>query len=98
MGNAESEVNDSLKAQAGGEGAPPLYKLIAVGGGGIIFDLMKTAMQTQDFTDVDAMIKSELPPYLYNNGAGAMVPVKDLVLKRAGKKPIPAGMDRFGNN
>lgn len=90
MGNTESEVNDSLKAQAGGAGSPECYKLIAVGPGGEMVKLMKTAMQTKDYTDVDNMIKAEIPKYLYNNGAGEMLPIKEFVLKRAGSKPLPA--------
>lgn len=73
MGNSESEVNDSLKAQAGGAGGPECYKLIAVGPGGSIVGAMKTAMQTKDYTEVDEMIKTEIPRYLYNDGAGEMV-------------------------
>ena len=90
MGNSESEVNDSLKAQAGGAGGPELYKLISVGSaGGEIFKLMKAASQNKDYTEVDAMIKSEIPKYLYNDGAGENLPVKEFVLKRAGGKPLP---------
>lgn len=73
MGNSESEVNDSLKAQAGGAGGPELYKWIAVGGGGIIFNAMRDAMQSKDFSEVDSLIQNEMPKYLYNDGEGDMV-------------------------
>ena len=73
MGNSESEVDNSLKAQAGGAGSPELYKWIAVGGGGIIFDAMKEAMLTKDFSEVDSLIQNEIPKYLYNDGEGDMV-------------------------
>ena len=77
MGNSESEVNDSLKAQAGGAGGPELYKWIAVSGGGIFFNLMKDATLSKDYTEVDEIIKNEIPKYLYNDGAGEKVKLHD---------------------
>lgn len=88
MGNSASEVNDSLKAQAGGEGGPELYKYVNVSGTGQLISLMKTADVTKDFAEIDDIIKNIVSKYLYNDGRGQDVPISDIVLRRTnGKVP-----------
>jgi hypothetical protein len=73
MGNTTSDVNDSLKAQADSEHGPELYKLVNVNDGGILASMMKTALLTKDFTEVDNFIHQEVVKYLYNGGQGEFV-------------------------
>lgn len=88
MGNNTSEVNDSLKAQAGGAGGPELYTYANVSGGGLLIDLMKTADITKDYTEIDEIIRTKVSKFLYNDGKGQDVPISELVLRRTnGKAP-----------
>jgi hypothetical protein len=73
MGNTTSDVNDSLKAQADSENGPEIYKLVNVNAGGILAQLMKKAIQTKNYTEIDDFIKTEVVKYLYNEGSGADV-------------------------
>lgn len=74
MGNSISDVNDSLKAQAGGTGGPELYKLVSMSNqGGELISLMESASHTKDYSIVDNFIKSEVVKFLYNNGNGEQV-------------------------
>jgi hypothetical protein len=73
MGNTTSDVNDSLKAQADSENGPEIYKLVNVNAGGILAQLMKKAIQSKNYTEIDAFIKTEVVKYLYNGGNGADV-------------------------
>ena len=82
MGNNTSEVNDSLKAQAGGEGGPELYKYVNVQGTGLLISLMKTAAVTKDYTEIDDIIQNIVSKYLYNDGKGKDIPISELVLRR----------------
>ena len=69
MGNTSSDVNDSLKAQAGGDG-PDIYKLINLSCGGELVKLTETAIKTKDYSNLDEVIKTKVVEYLYNNGEG----------------------------
>ena len=51
-------------------------------GGGILFHIAKRALIKKDFKELDEAIKSKIPPYLYNGGKGAMVPIAQLALIR----------------
>lgn len=82
MGNNVSEVNDSLKAQAGGAGGPALYKYVDVQGTGLLISLMRTADVTKDYTEFDDIVKNVVSKYLYNDGKGKEVPIQELVLRR----------------
>jgi hypothetical protein len=73
MGNTSSDVNDSIKAQADSENGPEIYKLVNVNAGGILAQLMKKAIQTKNYTEIDEFIKTEVVKYLYNEGSGADV-------------------------
>jgi len=71
MGNTSSDVNDSLKAQA--DGSIEVYKLVNLGGGGLLAELMIAALQSKNYTEVDNYIKNEVVKFLYNDGNGAHV-------------------------
>lgn len=51
-------------------------------GGGLLFHIAKRAIIKKDFKELDEAIKSKVPPYLYNGGKGAMVPIAQLALMR----------------
>ena len=75
MGNNKSELlekksskNDFLCSED-----YPIYELINSKGRGKLVDLMKTALKSNDFTQVDKLIKKEVPYFLINNGDGEMV-------------------------
>ena len=76
MGNTSSDVNDGVKAQAGGEGGPEIYNIINLNGGGILVNLWKEATLTKNYNDVDRYIIDELPNWMYNNGQGEYVNIK----------------------
>ncbi|CAF0929774.1 unnamed protein product [Brachionus calyciflorus] len=86
MGNTTSDVNDSLKAQADSENGPDLYKLVNVNDGGELARLMKIAITTKNYSDVDNFIRTEVIKYLYNNGEGEDVPIEKIVMRRSGDK------------
>ena len=73
MGNTSSDVNDSLKAQA--DGSIEVYKLVNLGGGGQLAELMIAALTKKDYTEVDNFIKNEVVKFLYNEGKGAQVSI-----------------------
>lgn len=73
MGNSRSDVNDSLKAQAGGVGpVPESYKLLSVDSGELI-RLQKLANHTKDYTMLDDVIRNQVIKFLYNGGQGEHV-------------------------
>jgi hypothetical protein len=51
-------------------------------GCGLLVDLMKKAVQTKNFTELDIAIKTQVEPMLYNKGEGRMIPIAKLVLLR----------------
>lgn len=73
MGNTTSDVNDNLKAQADSEHGPELYKLMNVNDGGILTNMMKQALKSKDYTELDDFIQNEVVKYLYNEGNGENV-------------------------
>ena len=69
MGNTTSEVNESLKAQAGGGGAgPEFFKMVDISGEGEMVRLWKMAVTTKNYTELDDYIRIEIEPFLYNQG------------------------------
>jgi hypothetical protein len=73
MGNTTSNVTDSVKAQADSQGGPEIYRYMNVAGDGRLVQLMKNAMKTKNYREVDDVIRNELPKFLYNNGNGENV-------------------------
>jgi undecaprenyl pyrophosphate synthase len=74
MGNSGT-ISDSVKAQASAGGLS-VYKLVNMAGEGELVHLMKKALQTKSFKEIDEFIQKEIPPYLYNEGQGEMVITK----------------------
>ena len=52
------------------EELPKLYELIDLFGGGKLVNLMKEAINTNDYSKVDECIQNEVKQYLYNEGEG----------------------------
>ena len=73
MGNTSSDVNDSVKAQAGGEGGPAIYSIVNLNGGGLLIGLWKEALVSKNFDEVDRYIKNDLKKWMYNDGEGEQV-------------------------
>ena len=51
-------------------------------GGGILFGITKRCMMKKDFKELDETLKQKIPPFLYNGGKGAMVPIAQLTMLR----------------
>ena len=83
MGNGES-IGDSLKAQAN-SGSLEIYKLVNMGGTGILVEMMKEALVTKNYKEIDDYIRNDVKKFLYNEGAGEQVPIEKIVLRRIGK-------------
>ena len=75
-------VTDGMRQQASGE-AHALYALVDLKGGGELVDLMKVALRTKNYVQLDKRIQQTIPQFLYNsNGKGAMIKIRDIVKKR----------------
>lgn len=85
MGNTSSEVTNNIKAQADNKNGPEVYKLLSVAGSGILVDLMKQAIATKSYAEIDDYIVKNVGKFLYNDGAGRNVSVKKLIQMRTGK-------------
>jgi transient receptor potential cation channel subfamily V member 5 len=53
-----------------------IYKIIGIQGGGILVDLMRDAMKSKNYNELDDYIKNEVVKYLYNDGDGELVKTK----------------------
>ena len=73
MGNASSDVNDSLKAQADSGANVEMFKILNLGSEGALEVLMKEASKSKNYTQVDEYIKTEVSKFLYNDGQGEHV-------------------------
>ena len=51
-------------------------------GGGSLFFITKRAMVKKDYKELDEAIKAKVTPFLYNEGAGKMVPIAQLTMLR----------------
>ncbi|XP_025425863.1 transient receptor potential cation channel subfamily V member 6 isoform X4 [Sipha flava] len=81
MGNTESNVASGVKKQVD-TSSLQIYNLVDLKGCGLLVDLMKKAVQTKNFTELDIAIKTQVEPMLYNKGEGRMIPIAKLVLLR----------------
>lgn len=86
MGNAESNVTSGVKKQAG-ESTQAMYKFVNLKGGGLLVDMMKRAVQSKQFAELDHAIKTKVEPFLYNKGLGKWIPISSLVLLRNRDRP-----------
>lgn len=58
------------------------FDVFVAEGCGLLVDLMKKAVQTKNYTELDNAIKTQVEPMLYNKGEGRMIPIAKLVLLR----------------
>ena len=83
MGNrASSGVTSGVKDQAAGV-TKELYYYIDLNGGGKLVELMKKANRTKNFDELQRYIKSHMIKFLYNDGNGKRVHIKEIVQHRA---------------
>jgi hypothetical protein len=87
MGNTQGNVTSGVKKQSEGTASYTLYNLVDCKGGGILVELMKKAIKTKNYQELEDTIKKEVTPYLYNGGAGRMVPIQELVMLRNVDRP-----------
>jgi len=59
-----------------------MYVFFRLEGGGEMIDIMRVANRTKDYTAIDAMIKENIPKFLYNEGEGKLVTVSEIVRRR----------------
>lgn len=87
MGNVPSDLTYNIKAQAEAlSDGPPLYKLIGVAGDGEFLRLMKIAVRTKNFNEIDRLIKSTVVKFLYNEGRGENITIERLIMFRSHDK------------
>lgn len=89
IGTKDLGDEDQVLGKAG------LYHYVNLQGGGELVDLTKAAIKSGNFDELEAKIASpELKKFMYNDGAGAYIPVTELIEKRnrenADAKPILA--------
>ncbi|XP_077992158.1 transient receptor potential cation channel subfamily V member 6-like [Glandiceps talaboti] len=69
--------------QQSDETAEELYSLASLKGGGLLVDLMRTALRDNNHEEIDAAIKREVPKYLYNEGKETeRIPITTLISRR----------------
>ena len=87
MGNKlHTNVTSGIKEQAAG--TTKMYYFTDLKGGGELVELMKKANRTKNYTALDILIRDELKPFLYNEGRGKMVHIRDIVSARCNRKLI----------
>lgn len=95
MGNRlNSNVTSGVKQQAAG--STGFYSYIDLKGGGELVELMKKANRTKNYKELDETIKNELKRFLYNDGQGKIVHIRDIVQARCKDKGLK--MDPKNNN
>ena len=82
MGNSGSAVTHGVKDQAAGV-AKELYYYIDLQGGGKLVELMKKVNRTKHFDELECYIKTHLVKFLYNDGDGKLVHIREIVQQRA---------------
>jgi len=87
MGSSTSDLTENIKAQAREQYMPSsafsaetsIYKFVGIHGGGDLLDLIKLAIISKDFSQLDTTINTEIVKYLLNHGKGKFVPIKSLI-------------------
>ena len=51
-------------------------------GGGLLVEMIKRALATKQYAELDHAIKTKVEPFLYNKGKGRLIPISQLVLLR----------------
>ncbi|TMS36062.1 hypothetical protein L596_003324 [Steinernema carpocapsae] len=92
MGNSSSTVTAGIKNQADGR-SNAMYQLADVTGNGVLADLAKQTLKTNDFAHLDFTIIEKIRPLLYNDGEGDMIPISKIIAmrhkERTGNESIP---------
>lgn len=88
MGNKlDTNVTSGVKEQASG-GTKKMYNFVDAKGNGELVELMKKANRTKNFKELDDRIREGLRPFLYNNGEGKIVHIRELVKARCAGKGL----------
>ena len=100
MGNKlDTNVTSGVKAQAAGAGGDELsiYYFVDMKGGGTLLDLMKKANRTKNYKELDERIREDFKPFLYNDGKGKMIHIREIVKARCLSKGVVID-DKKNNN
>ncbi|CAD5125665.1 DgyrCDS13866 [Dimorphilus gyrociliatus] len=84
MGSTNTKVTSGVKAQAAGI-TFDLYSLVNVKGGGELIDLMKDANKSRNYKELDRRIIEGVKPFLYNEGRGKIVDIREILAYRSCK-------------
>ena len=83
MGNkSENEITNDDKQDS-------FYHLVNLNGEGILVALANQARHTQNYAELDKIIKCKIGPFLYEKGNGKQLPVSELVRYRSRSRQFP---------
>ena len=63
-----------------------------------MFYITKRAMVKKDYKELDEAIKAKIPPFLYNQGEGKMVPIAQLACLRNRDRPKSKQVTHIGTS
>ena len=82
MGNkSENEITNDDKQDS-------FYHLVNLNGEGILVALANQARHTQNYAELDKIIKCKIGPFLYEEGNGKQLPVSEMIRYRSRSRPI----------
>ena len=77
MGEAKGAGKDVIKQTQ--KSSNELYKYVDLNGGGNLVDEFRKAQATKNFSEVEKLIEGFRETFLYNNGAGKDIEIRELV-------------------
>ena len=77
MGEAKGAGKDVIKQTQ--KSSNELYKYVDLSGGGNLVDEFRKAQATKNFSEVEKLIERFREKFLYNNGAGKDIEIRELV-------------------
>jgi len=77
MGEAKGAGKDVIKQTQ--KSSNELYKYVDLNGGGNLVDAFRRAQATKNFSEVEKLIEGFREKFLYNNGVGKDIEVRELV-------------------
>ncbi|XP_020623701.1 uncharacterized protein LOC110061212 [Orbicella faveolata] len=77
MGEAKGAGKDVIKQTQ--KSSNELYKFVDLNGGGNLVDAFRRAQATKNFSEVEKLIEGFREKFLYNNGAGKAIEIRELV-------------------
>ena len=77
MGEAKGAGKDVIKQTQ--KSSNELYKYVDLSGGGNLVDEFRKAQATKNFSEVEKLIEGFREKFLYNNGAGKDIEIRELV-------------------